>query len=177
MEAFTYYIFYVISAYLMADFISGLFHWMEDRYFTVDMPIIGEYIAAPNEKHHIEPLAFLKGNYWTRNWTTILPALFVALICLSFYQFWLALVFIISSQSNEIHCWSHSKGSVNIFIKTLQETGLLQSPSHHGQHHYSPFAKRFCVLTNILNPILDVTRFWRGLEYILLQLNIKVKDI
>ncbi|HNT33388.1 MAG TPA: hypothetical protein PKH07_00130, partial [bacterium] len=37
-------------------------------------PLIGQYIAKPNQLHHAQPGAFLHQSYWSRNWTTILPA-------------------------------------------------------------------------------------------------------
>ncbi len=64
----------ILVAWLIADFLSGFWHWIEDRYFDERWPIIGHYIAKPNTLHHAQPTAFLKQSYLSRNWTTILPA-------------------------------------------------------------------------------------------------------
>ncbi len=156
----------LLVAWLLADFLSGFWHWIEDRYFEEKWPIIGKYIAKPNSLHHAQPAAFLKGDYWTRNWTTILPAA----IAFAIYPSW---VFVFASQANEVHAWAHQKCSP--FIRALQETGLLQSPRHHGEHHRSPFEVRYCVITDWLNPVLDYFQFWRWLEWVISPI-IRVKE-
>lgn len=156
----------LLAAWLIADFLSGFWHWIEDRYFEERWPIIGKYIAKPNSLHHAQPAAFLESDYWTRNWTTILPAAVAFLI----YPSW---VFIFVSQANEIHAWAHQKCSG--WIRVLQDIGFLQSARHHGEHHRSPFAVRYCVMSNWLNPILDHIHFWRFLE-LLLSPVIRVKE-
>ncbi|XZE36530.1 fatty acid desaturase CarF family protein [Pirellulaceae bacterium SH501] len=148
----------LLVAWLLADFLSGVWHWIEDRYFEESWPIIGKYIAKPNTLHHAQPAAFLQNGYWTRNWTTILPAA----IAFALYPSW---VFVFVSQANEIHAWAHQKCSP--FIRILQEVGVLQSPRHHGEHHRSPFEVRYCVMSDWLNPFLDAIEFWRWCEYLL----------
>ncbi|MEQ1828042.1 MAG: fatty acid desaturase CarF family protein [Pirellula sp.] len=170
---------WIIAAWLMADFLSGFWHWLEDRYFDVSWPIVGDYIAKPNQLHHAQPSAFLNQSYWSRNYTTIIPAgvaLVLLIVCAptSFRAYisewcdglsWYCLVILFVSQANEIHAWAHQR--CNPTILALQETGLLQSPKHHGQHHRSPFEVKYCVMSDWLNPILDLVGFWRALEWLL----------
>jgi hypothetical protein len=148
----------MLACWLIADFLSGFWHWMEDRYFREEWPLIGKYIAKPNVLHHAQPNAFLAGNYWTRNWTTIVPAA----IAFAIHPSW---VFVFVSQANEIHAWAHQR--CNNFIRMLQDIGLLQSPRHHGDHHRSPFEVKYCVMSDWLNPILDYIQFWRWLELLI----------
>lgn len=145
----------LLVCWLIADFLSGFWHWIEDRYFEEEWPIIGKYLAKPNKLHHAQPAAFLQGSYFQRNWTTILPAA----IAFCLYPSW---VFVFVSQANEIHAWAHQR--CNNFIRALQETGILQSPRHHGEHHRSPFEVKYCVMSDWLNPILDYFQVWRMLE-------------
>lgn len=152
---------YLLACWLAADFIAGFWHWIEDRYFDTTWPVIGKYIAKPNELHHEQPTAFLFQSYWSRNWTTILPASIAFLLTFPGPE---SLVFLFVSQANEIHAWAHSRGKVSAWVAVLQETGLLQSPRHHGHHHRSPFEVKYCVMSDWLNPILDYCNFWRGLE-------------
>jgi hypothetical protein len=147
----------LVSAWLLADFISGFWHWLEDRYFEESWPIIGKYIAKPNQLHHAQPLEFLNGGYWQRNYTAIIPAA----VAFALYPSW---VFVFVSQANEIHAWAHSKGKVSGWVAAIQETGFFQSPRHHGEHHRSPFDCKYCVMSDWLNPILDYVRFWPTLE-------------
>ena len=83
----------ILYCVLIADFITGFFHWFEDTYITLDWPTLGETVGEDNITHHVKP----------------------HIVC-------------------------------------------------------------YCVLTNWLNPILDATRFWRGLEFIIHHvLRVKVK--
>ncbi len=156
----------VVLAYLTADLIAGFFHWLEDRYFDEAWPIVGEYIARPNNLHHVQPTAFLGGNYWNRNWTTVVPAGLAVLVAATLESpFWM-LTFAFVSQANEVHAWAHRKGKVGRWIAVLQNVGVLQSSKHHAVHHRSPFDVHYCPLTDWLNPILDEAGFWTCLERI-----------
>jgi ubiquitin-conjugating enzyme E2 variant len=108
-------------------------------------------------------LAFLDQGYWSRNSTTIIPAAIAFLLTVPHP---ICGVFVFVSQANEIHAWAHSKGKVASWIDALQSIGLLQSPKHHAQHHIDPFESKYCVMTDLLNPLLDRIKFWRRLEWI-----------
>lgn len=150
---------YLISCWLLADFLSGLIHWWEDRYARTEWFLIGDLVAKPNELHHTEPNAFLKGSYWHRNWTTVLAAF--PFFAFTFPTIW-CLVPLFASQANEIHGWSHQR--CNWLIRAIQATGILQSPREHSAHHKAPYDCRYCVMSNWLNPFLDTFRFWTLLE-------------
>ena len=157
---------YLIACWLAADFLSGFWHWWEDRYANESWPLIGKWIAKPNQLHHDQPLAFLDQGYWSRNWTTIIPAAVAVALTLPNP---ICLVFVFVYQANEIHAWAHSKGKISTWVITLQEVGFFQSPRHHGAHHCSPFATKYCVMSNWLNPILDRMQLWRSLEWLVLK--------
>lgn len=150
---------YLVTCWIAADFLSGVFHWLEDRYARESWPIIGKYIAAPNELHHRQPSAFLAGSYWKRNWTTLAATL--PFFVLLFPGKW-CLVLLFASQANEIHAWAHQR--CGGWVRVFQSTGILQSSREHGLHHHSPYAVRYCVMSDWLNPILDELKFWRFLE-------------
>jgi ubiquitin-conjugating enzyme E2 variant len=40
---------------LMADFASGTVHWIGDRYFREDTPLIGPLLIEPFREHHRDP--------------------------------------------------------------------------------------------------------------------------
>lgn len=150
--------------WFLADFMSSFFHWWEDQYATEDMPIIGTLISGPNSLHHSKPTAFLNGNYWHRNWTTIIPALSVG-VPLLFYDFWFALPFLMVTQANEIHGWSHQK--CNRFIRMLQDTEFLASPKHHAKHHVDPFNRNYGVMSGWFNTFYDNLNFWFSIEWVI----------
>lgn len=152
---------YVLVCWLAADFLSGLFHWWEDRYADERWPIIGPLVAAPNRVHHADQTAFLAGGYWQRNSTTIIPAIIAAAI-VALFNPWLSLPFVVVSQANELHCWAHQR--CNRFIRVLQATGLVIDCRQHSEHHRFGHDRRYCTMTNVLNPILDEVGIWEVLE-------------
>jgi len=162
------YVAWILLSWLGADFIAGLFHFVEDRYWDESTPIVGRLVGGPNKKHHSEPRAFLRGNYWQRNYTTIMPASVGVGLCLCLEplrDYWLMFAFL--TQANEVHCWAHQPGKVNWLVEALQETGLVQSARHHNGHHGAPYDIRFCVMSCWLNPWLDRGRFWIALEWLI----------
>jgi|688.fasta_scaffold02596_11 hypothetical protein len=159
-----YYILYFIAAFFLAELISGIFHWWEDRYGNPDWPLVGKYIIKPNIEHHKHMTKFCRGSYLYRNATTLIPCILLASLFYYFQLYFLVLTMLIVSQSNEIHCWSHLR--CNKFIRFFQDLGLLQSPRQHSIHHTKPFNRYYCVLSNYSNPVLDKLFFWNILEYI-----------
>lgn len=151
-----------LAAWLMADFLSGVFHWWEDRYGVESWPVIGPIIVSPNVLHHAQPTAFLKGGFFTRNWTTFAPALAFAAAAWWLGSPWWTLVGLCVAMGNEVHAWAHQKCSRR--IRGLQMLGLLQSQEQHAIHHRDPFDKNYCVMTDYLNPVLSAIRFWEGME-------------
>ena len=75
-----YYIGYVLASILLADLLTGIFHWWEDRYGNPDWYILGDIVVKPNINHHKNPRDFTEGNYIKRNWTTILPCVIFGLV-------------------------------------------------------------------------------------------------
>ncbi len=60
-------VFEIILIVLIADFISGLFHWLEDAYGREDWPITGWLVTKPNIlHHHNSPGAFGFSWFWAR---------------------------------------------------------------------------------------------------------------
>lgn len=165
---------FIVVSWLVADFVAGAFHWLEDTYLDQNTPILGKLIGGPNKFHHAFPRGFLEGSYWGRNSTTIVPsmvALAICLLCEPLRDGWLFCCFI--SQANEVHAWAHRKGENHWLIDLFQSTGIVQSPKHHSDHHRSPFEVKYCVMSDMLNPFLDAMGFWRGCEAVLRLVGIR----
>lgn len=157
-----YYFFYILSAFLLADFLTGIFHWWEDRYGNPDWPIIGDIVVKPNIRHHQFPRAFTKGNYFQRNYTTIVPSLIAGSIFYFFENYFMVLTMLFASQSNELHCWEHMK--TGKLIRFLQNKKILQDTKTHALHHRRPYDTNYCVMTMLVNPVLNSIHFWYALE-------------
>ena len=159
----------LVIALLLADFLSGVVHWIEDRYGDPSWPLIGPLVIDPNIRHHSDQMAFTVGGYWERNWTTILPAAIVASVAAACGWWFVAATFACLSQANEVHSWAHQRCCRP--IRGLQLLGVLQSPEQHGLHHKRPFDRNYCVMTDILNPILSAARFWEAAEFVICKVS------
>lgn len=158
---------WIVLILITSDFITGIFHWIEDEYCWESMGgIIGKQICGPNLMHHIDQLSMLQGDFFHRNYVVMTITLPIMVLSLLFGWYFLAAVAAVTSLSNEVHAWEHRKPT-NVIPRILQEMCIVQTPQHHARHHRKPYNKCYCTYTNLLNPILDRIKFWRGLEYII----------
>lgn len=152
---------------LLADFISGFVHWLEDAYAKPEMPFVGG-IARENLLHHDKPRDFLKKGWWQSSYDLI--ALGLVILAISWFAFgavsiWLVLLVVLSVNANQIHKWAHQNRQERPWvISKLQDWHILQGARQHGRHHRGEKNTYYCVITNILNPVLEKLGFWVGLE-------------
>lgn len=159
-----YWFLVVLFGILLGDLFAGIFHWWEDRYGKTTWPIIGKFIVENNIGHHKTPWTIGNESYWTNCGPSIIALL--PFMILAWYFGWhlLLVAFIVASQANQVHAWSHKKA--NSFIRFFQKLGILLSPRHHAVHHKRPYTQRYCVVTDCLNPILHTVGFWNMLEWL-----------
>lgn len=166
----------ILGAWLIADFISGLVHWWEDRAMADASRFAWlNSVRADNERHHKMPGYLTKYSWWSNiNTTAPLAWVVSALLWLAGAPMlmWLAVAFL--GFGNLVHRWSHDPPSkLPVLVRWIQKTGLFITASHHSGHHFKMGKLvsregsdiRFCVMTNWLNPILDRVRFFKFLEY------------
>jgi|SRR6266511_2460716 len=154
----------------LADFISGVLHWMEDSYGSEHTPLLGRIVVTPNVIHHHHPREFTRSPFWRRNSVTLVLAfLMLAFGTLFFGASWQLHFFCaLAAISNELHCWAHRSPEENgRLITFLHRYHILQTPDHHAVHHTDPKNRAYCVLTNCINPLLDRMRFWRRAEAVI----------
>lgn len=165
---------WALSAWLCADFLSGLIHWWEDRALTsVSRWRFLNGVRADNERHHLRPTALTELTWWSNISTTAPFAwLIAALAALTGHGF-AALVLAFLGFGNLIHRWSHDhRDDRPALVIAAQRIGLFASPSHHAGHHFlrgkkverADAAIRFCVMSDWLNPVLDRIGLWRLLN-------------
>ena len=157
----------IILVILAVDFASGSLHWLEDSYGNPEWPITGALITAPNVLHHHRPSAFTKHS-WLKSAEVLifLGAVIISAAWVGGVLTWQVLLFVaIGINANEIHKWNHlPENKRGKLVVALQVLRLLQTPKQHGRHHAASKDTNFCVVTNMVNPVLDGVRFWRGLE-------------
>jgi ubiquitin-conjugating enzyme E2 variant len=155
-----------VLGWLAADFLSGAFHWWEDRYGRTSWPLVGPWIIAPNRLHHVKPLAFLEKTFWGRNNASIIASSLVGAVLAATFgmSLWLAVMGLGGALANEVHRYTHQPSQAPAWVRLLQEIGLLQSPKSHALHHRPPQDRNYCVLSDWLNPVLEKVRLWDRLE-------------
>ncbi len=170
-------IFKIFVCIVIADFITGLVHWLEDSYGLPSWPLgIGKHVVEPNIIHHQHPdWMITMSNVVKRNYMTAIPA--VTGVSIAFYFFswscWpFALIVLLSGfLGNEVHAWNHiPESKINWFVRFLQDTAILQTRKQHALHHKKPYDKYYCTLTNITNAVLELVYFWRIVEFALLKI-------
>lgn len=161
----------LLLGWLLADFLSGVLHWIEDRFGPgrTHWPVLGPLVFAPNLAHHARPAEFLQAGFIARNWTTwAVVAPMVALLAFAFgSQPWIWSAATAGAMANEIHAWAHRKTIAPGWAQRLQATGLLQSPRHHAVHHVPDHRRHYCIISDWLNPMLDHFEFWHSIEQLL----------
>ncbi len=159
----------LLSGLFLADFVSGLFHWFEDRYGNPRWPVLGPTIRA-NQEHHFRPRAFLQGSFLSRNKEVLLiGALFLALFwATGTLNLFTGSAVFFGAFANEFHRAAHRSPAENgKLITALQKTGLAQSFQHHAAHHRKGKDTHYCVITNYTNPVLERLRFFPALERVI----------
>ena len=185
MNKFFFILIQIILAYIIADIVTGFFHWFEDTYleYCINIPILSK-IAKDNELHHYFPRTIVHCTY-LQNISVVLPLVLITFIIIYIinkkllfrYKYFFIIFFVLVLLSNIIHKFSHMRTcELSPFIINLQKTGLLCSHKHHKIHHISANEK-YCVISEYNNYILDYINFWRNLEYIIyISTNIKPKQ-
>lgn len=161
-----------LLALVVADFLSGLFHWMADTWGSEDISWIGPHFLRPFRVHHIAPLAMLHHDFFETNGNSALLALPFLLLSLAlplssdlsrFVAVFLAAVGVWGFATNQIHKWAHMNDPPSI-VRWMQSRGVILSPQHHEVHHTAPFATNYCITTGWCNGLLAAIGFFPALE-------------
>ncbi len=156
-----------VATVLLADFVTGAVHWAEDAYARRDTPLIGRFVAEANIEHHHRPRAFLARSWLASSWDPLLLStllLAAAWWCdqLSWHTWLFA---ILAANANQIHKWTHQNAQENGPLVTwLQKMKLLQTQRHHARHHHGEKNSHYCVITKVLNPVLEELDAWTTIE-------------
>lgn len=151
---------------LLADFVSGVVHWLEDAYARPNAPLIGK-LAEDNLRHHFRPREFLHKTWFASSWDLLLAGamLIGAALYVSLFSWHVVLFAVLVANANQIHKWAHmNSAELPAPVRWLQKLHLLQTPRHHGRHHGGSRTTHYCVITNFLNPLLEEVMFWSRVE-------------
>ena len=164
----------LVAGYVMADFFSGLVHWLADRYFDPQTPILGPALIAPFREHHADALAMTRHDFFEISGNNSLVTLPLALAILSLpIPTGFALRLLAASviglglsiiATNQFHCWAHV-AQPPPFARRLQCWGLILSADRHARHHQGNHDCSYCVTSGWLNPVMDRFRVFARLEH------------
>lgn len=162
-------LFHIFSAWVLADFITGLLHWLFDTWGKYDWPVLGKLFVRPFLEHHITPNEITKHDWIETNGSNIFVGVCIvggALLLSSspsiisfslFLSFWGCL-------TNQFHKWSH-QAQVPKFVHVLQKIGIILSKENHNKHHRGEFTQHYCITNGVLNFFLDTIGFFRFMEW------------
>jgi hypothetical protein len=167
--------FTILTAWLLADFLSGIGHWYEDK--VLNKPNLYKFlddIQRDNEIHHDVPSAMTRYTFWqTINTTALITVPITILLFLLDAPTILTLAAFFATFANQVHKYSHMpKGKRPKWVLLLQGTGLFITFEQHQSHHFDEngLVKKqnakiaYCPMTSWLNPVLDKINFWTHLE-------------
>jgi len=170
-------LFQILIAWLLADWLTGAVHWFEDRYMDKLSLNFLDSIAKENDLHHKKPTAMLMSSGWTNMKSAAAVGWPVAFLLWAIgAPLWVWLVPFFASFGNLVHRWGHTpREHLPRWIRGMQEFGLFISQHHHDLHHRSMkqlvpkhlAGYKFCPMSDLMNPILDATRFWFACEWVL----------
>jgi ubiquitin-conjugating enzyme E2 variant len=162
----------IATGLLLADFISGFFHWFFDTWFSPDTPFIGKAFVRTFREHHVDPTAITRHDFVETNGSNMLAGSVLVVVGHWFAEAEsafaaVALLFagLFMSVTSQVHKWAHSE-RVPKPVALLQRARVILSKTAHARHHAAPFDRAYCITSGWLNSTLHYTRFFRMLERI-----------
>lgn len=168
----------LLFGYLAADFVSGVVHWLADRYGNPATPFFGSHFITPFREHHKVPSAIIGNDFVTINGNVailLMPIIFILLLTFGLLPTILsttAVGFAVGSMlTNQIHKWAHSDSPPKI-IKLLQSIGVVISKGQHNIHHISPYDTYYFITVGWLNGPFHAFNVFGKMEKILKRLGV-----
>ncbi len=169
-------LFGIVGGYLLADFLAGSVHWIADRFFDPETPVLGPMLIAPFRDHHVDALGITRHDFFevSGNNALVTIPLVVFLVTrpapVDFLPHFLvvlgASLTLALFVTNQFHSWAHSPSPPRI-VGWLHAWGLILTPKQHAHHHRNDHDRAYCVTSGWLNPLLDRVRFFERIERIL----------
>jgi hypothetical protein len=155
-----------LAGALAADLVSGVVHWLCDRFGSEATPWVGRYLIAGFREHHRDPEALGRHAVCERsgaNAFAALPVLAAAQLALGRvadpaaggFALGAALGFsALVALANEIHLQAHRPAPPHA-VAWLQRLRLILPPEHHARHHRGAHDRAYCIATGWSNALLD----------------------
>jgi plasmanylethanolamine desaturase len=160
---------------LLADFGSGVVHWIADTWGSESLPVFGRRFLRPFRIHHVNPRDILRRDWIDLNGDVAL------LTCPIFAAAWLvpgaseagrlAVVLLFACgatalPTNQIHQWAHRPDPAPL-VAWLQRRGVILDRTRHARHHTPPYVSNYCIATGWCNRALGALGFFPALERVI----------
>ncbi|XVF34026.1 hypothetical protein REPUB_Repub18cG0021600 [Reevesia pubescens] len=158
--------------YILADLLSGVYHWGIDNYGDESTPIFGSQIEG-FQGHHKWPWTITRRQFannlhaLARSITfTVLP---IDILCNDpVIQGFVSVCAGCIMFSQQFHAWSHgTKSKLPPLVVSLQDAGVLVSRSQHSAHHRPPYNGNYCIVSGVCNEFLDKNKVFEALEMVI----------
>jgi len=163
----------ILTGFLLADFISGFFHWFFDTWFSPETPWIGRAFVRTFREHHVDPKAITRHDFVETNGSNMLAGgvlvvagHFFAEAEGAFAAVSMLFAGLFMSVTSQVHKWAHAD-RVPRLVALLQRARLILTKDGHARHHVAPFDRAYCITSGWLNSTLHYVRFFRILEHII----------
>ncbi|KVH99127.1 Kua-ubiquitin conjugating enzyme hybrid, localization [Cynara cardunculus var. scolymus] len=143
--------------YLVADLISGIYHWLIDNYGDASTPFVGSHIEA-FQGHHSLPWAITKRQFASN---LHVGARIITYLTVPANLIWhdqpVVMGFVGMASGgmlfgSQIHAWAHvSKSKLPAIVVALQDAGVFVTQSQHAAHHLPPYNGGYCVVSGVWN--------------------------
>ncbi len=168
-----------LAAYVAADFVSGLVHWMADRFGTPATPVVGANFIGPFREHHVDPKGITRHDFVETNGNNcivLLPAFALVyffspgegmaslILTATMLAFGLSIF-----ATNQFHKWAHMDRPPRL-IRILQKSHIILGVEHHSVHHSGSFDTYYCITSGWLNPLLAYLKFFERMEWLIFKL-------
>lgn len=159
---------------VLADFSSGMVHWLADTFGSTDTPILGPNFIRPFREHHTDPEGITRHDFVEVNGNNCvvimlfgMPLFLLIPNTSDTWAIWLELALLSQFAgvfaTNQIHKWSHQEDPP-AFARLLMKMGVIMSVDHHNVHHTAPFDTYYCITTGWLNPVFEKLGIFPKLE-------------
>ena len=159
----------VITAYFLIDVFSGLLHIVLDNPWFATNPNILRGPAIGFQEHHLNVNLIGKLSLQQHLSPMGIPIVLNCILgqfmaytfrddnddqCLYHTVALSTAFFLVLMQM--AHRWSHVSLDKRPYgVTTLQKWGILVSASEHSKHHRPPYESHFCIMSGIMNPIMN----------------------
>ncbi|XVF03905.1 hypothetical protein REPUB_Repub05bG0033700 [Reevesia pubescens] len=146
--------------YILADLLTGVYHWGIDNYGDASTPIFGSQIEG-FQGHHKSPWGITRRQFANN---LHVPARIITLTLLPInilcndpvIQGFVSICAGGIMFSQQFHAWSHgTKSKLHPLVVALQDAGVLVSRSQHSAHHRPPYNSNYCIVSGVWNKLLD----------------------